>query len=230
MGYLSLLIYWNNCWGTQVSLPLLTFVYKDVNSLFINSTNNTTQSFVETSHRYSWHKRPTVFQYYQYSRNATANFSWLGPIDVSFDMWPTAFYSSLRRNTHLEVELCPLTLFYDTQLSNLTLITWIAVFYLRIHLSAGCCGPSRLILFESEQQVTSDFHNESVIWTRNCHVTPPPPSQPRVTWSFVKVSTNQLWAVCPKCYPASLIPCQFPVLFPLSGVYICMVPPPAFVL
>lgn len=54
-----------------------------------------------------------------------------------------------------------------------------------------------------------------------------PPSQPRVTLSFVKVSTNQLWAVFSKCYPASCIPCQFPVLSPLSGVYICMVPPPA---
>lgn len=179
MGYLSLLL----CnfteiivRGTQVGLPLLAFVYKDVNSLFINSTNNTTQSFVKTSHRYSWHKLPTVLQYYQYSQHATTNFSWLGPIDVSFDMRPTAFYYSLRRNTHLEVELCPLTPFYDTQLSNLALITWILVFYLRIHLSAGCCGPPRLILLESEQQVTSDFHNESVIWTRVCHVTPPLPT------------------------------------------------------
>lgn len=117
MGYLSLLL----CnftemivQGTQVGLPLLKFVYKDVNFLFINSTNDTTHSFVETSHRYSWHKRPAVLQYYQYSRHATANFSWLGPIYVSFDMQPTAFYYSLRRNTHLEVELGPLTPFWHS--------------------------------------------------------------------------------------------------------------------
>lgn len=232
MGYLSLLL-WNFTeiivQGTQVGLPLLIFVYKDVNSLFINSTNNTTQSFVETSHRYSWHKRPTVFQYYQYSRHATANFSWQGPIDVSFDIRPTDFYYSLRHNTHLEVELCPLTLFYDTQLSNLSLITWIAVFYLQIHLSAAVADRLDLYFWSLNNKWRLTSTTNQLCEQETFMLLPPPPSQPRVTWSFVKVSTNQVWAVCSKCYPASRIPCRFPVFSPLSRVYICMVPPPAFV-
>lgn len=39
----------------------------------------------------------------------------------------------------------------------------------------GCHGPFWLIVLESHQ-VTPVLHNEATVWTRDCYVTPPPPS------------------------------------------------------
>lgn len=61
-------------------------------------------------------------------------------------------------------------------LSNLILITGPALSYLQIHLYVGCHGPFRLIVLESEHQVTPVLHNEATVWTRDCYVTPLPPT------------------------------------------------------